>query len=142
MITDRREATIADAIAEAYDVIYQLAEQMREAYEALPEGLKDYHTRRREAAECLEIASDTLCGLAPDKMRGRQHSVRWIAMRPGKDGKLHRPARRDNVVKSLQACIFRLAELRDEEDGALELIGELKRIRDILKSVEFPGMST
>lgn len=142
MITDRREATITDAIEEAYEVIFELAEQMREAYEALPEGLKDYHVRRREAAELLEIASDTLSGLAPDNIKEPKHRVRWIAMRPGKDGKIHRPARRDNVVKSLQACIFRLAELQHEEDDALRLIGELKRIRDILKSAEFPGMST
>src|SRR5262249_33842226 len=135
-------ATIADAIAEAYEVVAELADQMREAFDALPEALKEYHVRREEAADWLEIASDGLCGLAPDRMRARKHQVRWVETHAGKDGKLHRRGERDNVVRSLQACIFRLSELRNEEDDALDLIRELKRIRDILRSIEFPGMST
>jgi hypothetical protein len=35
-----QEATIVDVIAEAYEVISDLADQMREAFEALPEVLK------------------------------------------------------------------------------------------------------
>ncbi|MGT2503857.1 hypothetical protein ACVOMS_29715 [Bradyrhizobium guangxiense] len=136
-----QDDSIAGAIDEAHRIISELAEEMQEAFDALPEHFKDYHVRRREAAEWLEVASDSLCGLAPTGMNAERHQIRWLAMRAGKDGKLNRPARRDNVVKSLQACIFRLAEIRDEEEDALKLIGELKRIRDTLKSIEFPGMS-
>ena len=64
-----QEATIADAIAEAYEVISELADQMREAFEALPEVLKASHSRREDGADWLEIASDELCGLVPEKMR-------------------------------------------------------------------------
>jgi hypothetical protein len=136
-----QDASIGDALEEAYQIVLDLSEEMREAFDALPEQLKEYHKRREDAATWLEVASDGLCGLYPSTARQKEHQIRWFEMREGKDGKLSRPARRDNVVRSLQACIFALAELK-EEDGALKLVGELKRIRDTLKSIEFPGMST
>jgi hypothetical protein len=105
------EGSIADAVDQAQQAIFELADEMREAFEALPEELKDYRVRRRGAAEWLEVASDFLTSLSAYNMRSKEHQVRWIEMRPGKDRKLNRPARRDNVVRSLQASIFRLAEL-------------------------------
>jgi hypothetical protein len=126
-------------IEEAYSVVDTLADEMREAFDALPEQLKDYHKRREETGYLLQVATDRLCGLVPTAICGA--TVYWLEERAGSEGKLYRPARRNNVVRSLQACIFRLSELRNEE-GSLELIRELKAIRDILKSLEFPGMST
>lgn len=136
-----RESSIANAIEEAYESVFDLAGEMREAFDALPEHLKDSHKRREEAADWLEVAADRLCGLVPNQMNQERHCVRWLEARRGNGGKIFRPARRDNVVRSLQACIFRLSELRDE-DGVLDIIRELKLIRDNLKSIEFPGMST
>ncbi|MGJ5206131.1 hypothetical protein [Bradyrhizobium sp. HKCCYLR20261] len=138
------EGSVGDAVDQAQQIIFELAEEMREAFEALPDQLKEYHVRRRDAAEWLEVASDSLIGLSTYHMRSEEYQIRWVEMRPGKDGKLNRPARRDNVVGSLHASIFRLAELNSKlgDKKVLKLIGELKRIRDTLKSIEFPGMST
>jgi len=109
------ESTITDVIEEAYPEIDDLHDQMRDAYDALPEGVQYCHHRRGDAAKWLEVASDTLCGLAPRNMYDRKHQVQFMVMRPGKDGRFFRPARRDNVVRGLEACVYRLAEPQHEK---------------------------
>jgi hypothetical protein len=86
-----QEGSIAEAIDEAYRIISELADEMREAFDALPEHFQDYHVRRRDAADWLEVASDSLCGLAPTSMSSQKHQARWLEMQAGKDGKLNRP---------------------------------------------------
>jgi hypothetical protein len=74
-VLDQRNAP-AEAISE-------LGDQMREAFEALPEGLKHYHTRRQHAADWLEIASACV-GWPPTKcVTGSMKFVgsRWVRAR-------------------------------------------------------------
>lgn len=77
----------------------------------------------------------------PGKLRDEEHQVARIEMVRGKDGKLYRPARRDNVVRCLQSCFAYLSTLPDADDDMSKLKGELQNALEILKRVDFPGMS-
>lgn len=128
--------TLAHAISEAFSEIFSLSEEMREAFDGTPESLKQSRLGRRR-----EAAADLLEQYEPDVPAPlREHQVAWIEMRRGKDGKLFRPARRDNAVRCLLACVAYLLTMPDNGDTS-KLKSELQNAVDVLDTVDFPGMS-
>jgi len=135
------EAYLAHAIRWACYEVDDLAEEMAEAFDAMPDFFQEYHYRRESAADRLREAAATLATLsAPDGFS--QRLVEWMEMVPGKDGKIFRPQRRDNVVRCLEACVQLLAHSTDDNNGVLELNDDLQEIIDLLAPIEFPGMAT
>lgn len=119
---------------------------MRGVFEATPEPLQESHSHRGDAADWLEVVSDQLSGLSSllEKRDGRRQ-VTWIEKGAGKDGRLFRPARRDNVVRSLEECLQFLASLQSrlKNEGDLKpIIERLEIAIHNLKNIEFLGMST
>ena len=43
--------TLADAVSEAQEEVNELADGMRDAFDGLPDSLKEYHRRREAAAD-------------------------------------------------------------------------------------------
>jgi len=133
MIKRWRTATLANAISEAYKEVYALSDEMQDASDNMPAQLGQ---RQGHAAVLLERVYGRLDDNdVPGELRDEK--VTWMEWRKGKDGKLFRPARRDNVVKCLQSCVASLETLPDDE------ISEPKRewqwAIKVLREVHFPG---
>ena len=141
MIKGRRKVTLSSAIDECEQEVYQLSEEMHEAFEGTPEVFQDTAGRpREEAADRLQVAYDFLLG-SGDLPKGlRNEEVQWTEMLAGTDGKIFRPARRDNVVRCLQACVSLLATV-PETDETTKLKTNWQHAIDILRTVYFPGMT-
>jgi hypothetical protein len=125
---------LTDTIRSAFEEISQLTYEMEEAYDNTPEPLKksDVGDRRGAAAFALDRLNEPL---VPVSLRGDEH---LIERKEISGSKLFRPARRDNVASSLQACVDYLARLRN--DDAEHLKKEIQEIIRQLKDVDFPGM--
>lgn len=123
-------ATIASAFDLAKQDVYELAESMQEAAEAMPEQLNGTHA---EAAIQLEISVGELFRCDPPSDL-RDEEVTWLEWR-GK--KLYRPQRRDNVVNFLRAYRARIPENDNTEELRTVLLRAIERLEDVF----FPGMS-
>jgi len=133
------ENSISDGLTEAYHEISVLAEEMREAFESTPEQFKENSGKEREiAADILESVFDPT---VPACISGEQHWIRWLEMRAGKDGKLFRPARRDNVVRCLEAGLAYAARVEDDSSEMVQFIKDIKIDINNLQCIHFPGMS-
>ena len=140
MIKRRCKAILSNAIEECDQEINELSEEMRGAFEGTPEVFQDTAGRpREEAADRLEVAHDFLSGSdIPRSLRDEQ--VEWHEMRAGRNGKIFRPARRDNVVRCLEACV-RLLTMRPETEEITKLKTNWQYAIDVLRAVYFPGMT-
>lgn len=131
--------SIEGALDEAYQSASELCEEMRDAFDNTPEQFKSNSGRFRE------IAADDLDSLLhpsiPPGIAGDAHHVTWLEMLKGKDGKLFRPARRDNVVRCLEACLYYASTESDDSDAMQKFRTDLKIDISILRSIRFPGMS-
>ena len=129
--------TIADAIDEALFEVSALADEME--VDGTPESLKNSTTgqSREAAAFALKVSKSGLF-FVPESLR--KNWVEWTEMVPGKDGKLFRPARRDNIVRCLQACTTSLSSVPTNDDTT-KLNSELNNSVAKLRGVHFPGMS-
>jgi hypothetical protein len=136
----RVRSTLKYAIEEGGYQLSELSDEMREAFEGTPEVFQGTTGRPREvAADNLEVAYDLLLGCnVPEELR--DEDVEWIELRAGKNRRLYRPARRDNVVSCLRACIAQLATV-SQDDEISKLKNELQTVVDILDAVFFPGMT-
>lgn len=134
------ETNLSDAIGECQREISELADDMRNAFECTPEVFKDTTgLPREEAADDLEIASDMLSEYdIPTALKNEE--VYWWEMRAGRDGRLFRPARRDNVVRCLQACVSRLLK-EPQEAEIVDVISKWRAAINWLEAVYFPGMT-
>ncbi len=131
---------MASAISEVGYQVYELAEEMREAFEDTPEVFQSTTGKpREEAADDLERANDILMGFdLPEHLRDEE--IVWMEMRAGKTRRLFRRVRRDNVVRCLRACVARLSAV-SQDDDITERRKELQRVIDLLDAVFFPGMT-
>jgi hypothetical protein len=132
------ENKLCDAITDAYQEISTLAEEMQEAFEATPEQFKENSGRSREqAAHWLEAVLEPR--LPPD-FCSDVHWVKWREMVAGKDGRIFRPARRNNVVNCLRACLAYITKFPETEE-----LKSAKQSLEItihnLESIFFPGMT-
>lgn len=129
---------LSDAISDAYSEISNLAEEMREAFDNTPEQFKDNSGRsREEAADWLEVVLEPT--LPRELIRG-DHWIEWPEMVRGKDGRLFRPARRNNAVNCLSACLAYISRF-PETDELKAAKQNLEITIHNLKSITFPGMT-
>ncbi|MGD0025157.1 MAG: hypothetical protein ABSC37_11130 [Xanthobacteraceae bacterium] len=133
-------ATLTDAISQAQEELDTLSDEMREAFDATPEHFKDSHKSREDAADYLRVAHDILLNYNDVSKAFRDEEVEWRIMCAGKNGKLYRPARRDNIVRCLEACVVRPGSLPQDGDIA-KLKREWERAINVLRGVHFPGMN-
>jgi hypothetical protein len=133
------ENTVSEALFDAYFEISQLADEMREAFENTPEQFKENSGREREvAADWLEAVSQPD---VPPRIAGKEHWIKWLEMRPGKDGRLFRPARRDNAVRCLAAALSYAVNVNDDSPDIVKFIQGIKTDIHNLETILFPGMS-
>ena len=138
MRKSRNEKQLSDAISDAYLEISNLAEEMREAFDNTPEQFKDNSGRsREEAADWLEAVLEPRL---PQELNRGDHWIEWPEMARGKDGRLFRPARRDNVVNCLNACLAYISRF-PETDELKMAKHHLETTIHNLKSITFPGMT-
>jgi hypothetical protein len=126
--------SLTGAIRYAFEQVSELTWEMEEVSENTPEPLQ-----RSELGECRSAAACML-GMVneptvPTSLRGDEHLVEWMEMT---GGKLFRPARRDNVVSCLEACVAYLST--KSNDDATGLKKELQKAIDDLKEIYFPPM--
>jgi hypothetical protein len=141
MTKRKNRVMLSSAIDECQQEVHELSEEMREAFEGTPEVFQDTAGRpREEAADRLEVAYDFLrsCDGIPEALRNEE--VEWIEMRAGTNGKIFRPARRDNVVRCLQSCVWLLSAAW-QNDETTKLKTDWQHAIDILRTVYFPGMT-
>ena len=124
------------AISEAFGEVQALSDEMQEAFDGTPEPFRESSGASREAAASA-LAAACSYPFVP-KMVG-DIQVSWIEMHKGKDGKLFRSARRDNIVRCLRSCLAKLPVHPDEDTSQLKQ--ELQTAITILGNVYFPGMS-
>jgi hypothetical protein len=131
------ENLISDAFTDAYFEISQLAEEMREAFDSTPEQFKENSGKDREiAADILEAVFQPSVPASIAK-----HDIGWLEMRKGKDGKLFRPARRDNAVRCLRAGLAYASRVSDDSRDMIQFIENTKIDIHNLETIHFPGMS-
>jgi hypothetical protein len=133
------ENTISEGFSEAYFEISILADEMREAFENTPEQFKENSGKDREvAADTLEsVINPSL----PVEISGKEHWIGWIEKRPGKDGKMFRPARRDNAVICLKAGLAYAIKFADSNPKVAQFVELLKIDIHNLETIHFPGMA-
>ncbi|WP_334500354.1 hypothetical protein [Bradyrhizobium sp. AZCC 1678] len=130
---------MSEALFDAYFEISQLGDEMREAFDSTPEQFKENSGKEREvAADWLEAV---LQPAVPPSIAGKEHWIEWLEMRPGKDGKLFRPARRDNAVRCLKAALAYAARVHDDSLDMKRFIDDTKIDAHNLETIHFPGMS-
>jgi hypothetical protein len=147
--TIERELTIEDAISEALGEITTLAEEMREAFDNMPESLQSSAVgeARSEAADNLENISEPD---VPAELRGDKFNVKWTVrvLSPSAERKQSRASRRDEATEILTQIVVRLEELADGDsqieaqvkEAASVFVDEVQQIIDEAEAVEFPGM--
>ena len=134
--------TLKEAIEQARYDAYDLRTEMETAFGGTPEGLQRswIGLARENDAVDLSTAHDFLANCdVPAEAEGIQ--IQWLEMRPGKNGKIFRPARRDNIVNCLAICDLRLGEI-DQTDRIARIREDLKVSISLLKGLSFPGMGT
>jgi hypothetical protein len=130
---------LSDAFDDAYFEVSQLGDEMREAFEGTPEQFKENSGREREiAADILEAVFQPSI---PSSIAGKGHYIEWTEMRKGKDGKLFRPARRDNVIRCLNAGLIYASRVSDDSRDMIQFIEGTKIDIHNLETIHFPGMS-
>jgi len=118
--------TISRALEDAYFEIDQLGEDMREVFEATPEQFKDNSGRWRGiAADILEAVFNPS---VPASIAGDGHYIEWLEVRKGKDGKLFRPARRDNAVRCLKAGLAYASRVTDDSQDMAQFKQGIEKI--------------
>jgi hypothetical protein len=133
------ENTVSEGLVEAYFEISQLGDEMREAFDNTPEQFKSNSGRDREiAADILEAVSHP--GV-PTSIAGKQHWIGWLQMHAGKDGKLFRPARRDNALNCLRAALAYASKVSDDTSDMVRFIEDTKIDIHNLETIHFPGMA-
>lgn len=134
-------SSVENLIDEAYQVIEELASEMREAYDNMPESLQqgDVGERRNEAADQLE-------NISPNKPD-------WPSDAPSVDvvffPHLDTSSRSKRASEAADMLTTAAAELRayEPEEGDTELKEQFEQLADQLEedasdleSVDFPGM--
>jgi hypothetical protein len=133
------ESSPIRALDQAYQEISELGDEMREAFEATPEQFKNsIGVARENAADILEAVQRPPIPVSID---GDQHEISWLEMRRGKDGKLTRSARRDNVVRCLKAVLVYASQMSDESREMVTFLKDLEVDIHNLETIDFPGMS-
>lgn len=128
---------VGHAIEEAYFEIADLGDDMRDVFDRTPEQFKDNIGRSRElAADLLEAVSSPS---VPKSVENEQ--ITWLEKRSGENGRLFRPARRDNATSALKACIGRLSKRATADQEVIKLLEHLARDVELIDSVFFPGMT-
>jgi hypothetical protein len=131
------EDIVGHAIEEAYFEIAGLGDDMRDVFDRTPEQFKDNIGRSRElAADLLEAVSPPS---VPKSVENEQ--ITWLEKLPSKNGRLFRPARRDNATSALKACIGNLSRLATADQEVIKLREHLLRDVELVDSVFFPGMT-
>jgi hypothetical protein len=133
------ENTISDGFSEAYYEISVLADEMREAFENTPEQFKENSGKEREAA--ADILEAVFSPSIPSEISGNQHWIQWMEMRPGKDRKMFRPARRDNALRCLKAGLSYATKFADGNPKIVQFVELLKIDIHNLETIHFPGMA-
>jgi hypothetical protein len=132
------ENKLSDAITEAYFEISALAEEMQEAFNNTPEQFKENSGRsREEAAHWLEAVLEPQL---PAELAGDSHWVKWPEMVAGKDRRIFRPARRNNIVNCLRSCLAYISKF-PETDELKSAKQSLEITIHNLESIFFPGMT-
>lgn len=131
--------SLSKAFDDAYFEISILAEEMREAFDNTPDQFKENSGNERGiTADYLEAM---LQPSVPARVAGDEHHIEWLEMIKGKDGRLFRPARRDNVVRCLEAGILYASKISDGDPDIARFVEGTKIDIHNLKSLHFPGMS-
>lgn len=137
MKKSRTRNLLSEAFDDAYCEAFQLGEEMREAFDATPEQFKDNSGKEREVA--ADILEAMLQPSVPDSIALEE--IEWIEMRKGKDGKLFRPARRDNILRCLRAGLMRASMASDDSRAMTLFVSDTKIDIQNLERIRFPGMS-
>jgi hypothetical protein len=138
MLKSANENTLSDAISEAYFEISTLAEEMQDAFDNTPEQFKENSGRsREEAAHWLEAVLEPRL---PADLTGNSHWVKWSEMVAGKDRRIFRPARRNNIVNCLKSCLAYISKYPETEE-LKSAKQSLEITIDNLESIFFPGMT-
>jgi len=143
-----RKTTYADAIADGYGAIEELASEMREAYDNMTgAGMSDSHPK----VEAYSTAADELeRAQAPDipseleELLSKEVEVSELVNRDKRRGNA-RHVRLSNACSLIEAAKSHLEDLpegasEDETDAAEQLASELDEAVSLDGAVEFPGM--
>lgn len=130
------EMSVSAAISEAFGVIEQLGQEMRDAFDNTPESLQNggVGERRGEAADALEqIQEPDVPGILAELM------VTWQTRRlsPSAMRRQTRGGKLADAVVTLNAVRDFLENVRDEADA---LVTDLESMISDAEAVEFPGM--
>lgn len=152
---------LQDAVSNAFSERLQLAEEMREWYDNLPESLQggDKGGRIEEAASTLENIEEVDLSDLPDEILNREISFTEAIKVKGRSKTPSRDARRNNATARLSTAVDALREWADQgeeqieqEEGdsnreleeqvekARELADSIEEHKDNADGVEFPGM--
>jgi hypothetical protein len=139
---NRRKASVVDVVSTAFEMITELAEEIREVYDNAPESLQNGPrlTTLNDSADILENVNEPD---VPDELADIEVEYgEWSARR------MSRATRRDYAVQLMDDVIQTLqARLDSDEpadseilDGAQELIDGLDEVKGDIDCAEFPGM--
>lgn len=127
--------TVGSAVSDAFGILEELAEEMREAYDNTPESLQSSPVgeARGEAADALESITEAD---VPKKFDEVMVKFDYVPVkRPS------RAARCSEAVEILTQAISALEELEgDDDDDRDDTVSEIQTIIDEAEGVYFPGM--
>lgn len=138
MRESRTGNSFREAVEDAYSEVADLADSMRAAFEGTPEQFRGNSGRGREVA--ADILAAVLQPSVPSELSTKDHHIEWIEKSAGKDGKLSRPAKRDNVVRCLEAALHYVSNADDEKVNFSNFSRDLEIDIHNLKTIDFPGM--
>jgi hypothetical protein len=130
MRTSYSQNTLGSALEQCHHELFELSDEMSQAFEATPEQLKASHWRREQAAIALDVQAPIVPSIISDLL------VRWSEIY--KSSTLNRREKRDNIANCLRACLSQAEAATKELE---RFANELRDNIEMIESAEFPGMS-
>ena len=136
---EEKEMELSVVVADAYQALIELGDEMQEAYDNTPESLQG-----SAIGEARQEAADQLSGLdqptVHESIEATKIKVHVPVRSPSAQARLSRSDRRDDAISMLQSCVDVLQDMA-EYSHVDPLIEELDQLISEAEAVEFPGRS-